>query len=205
LLNSNSQQPLLEYAGFAERAGIITETIEGGIRLLIPPPAWKRRLHVGGLIAVGVYCAYVFLIATGHFYLIRSGRLGSFLAEVGPSLIIPTIVAVGVLASVRSLGERLIKLEVNRTHILIDAPVMDWEKPGPRWQQLKFERQRATSVKGHLPGMGLTIRIEDAELFELMHQYPLSTRIWVANMLLNALGLPEDLSQPERAKFDPPR
>lgn len=196
-------QPL-PYALPAEQFGIVSGTGDDGVTRITVPGIRSLGARVGGAVGFAVIfvCTVINPVAANWWVLRTQGLWGLGKATAVPILIgavLLTLLVRGMI-QMRSAG---FFFEITSERFCASGPIVDWEhwqrpwmgNPAPR--KIDVPRSAVTDVRGHNFGMGLTIRVEGVELFEMMHEYPQHIRVAVAGLLREALGMGPDPTLPK--------
>lgn len=190
--NDVQNRVLLDYADAAQRFGIVHEVRDDGCRIVVPPARWNVKTILALVVAISITTLTILpLLVDSIFKPLRRGTPieWALLPQVLGQMIIPALVIASSVWFLRRTAKHATTFEVTADRFRFSAFIQSWEQGRPAFKSFDVERSKVTSVKGHLFGMGLTIRVEGIELFELMHDHPQAVRECVAELLREALGL----------------
>lgn len=193
--------PTLAYAAMPQQYGIVFEQAPQRTYVYVPPAGWRRSVGSAGIGAVLILSVLLLSQGLANAWVYRTQGAWGFAKSLLP--VLAPLLAVGLIVTGLTVAGRRsrFEFEVTTDRFRMAGPIMDWERARPVVRDLYFERSRVTSVKGHLPRMGLSIRVEGAELYEMMHDHPEPVRRWVASALRRALGLAEADEDPPASMF----
>lgn len=187
---------LLDYADAAQRFGIVHEVREDLCRIVVPPARWNSKTIAAVVVMLLITTLTIVPLAVDFvFKPIRRGTpidWANVLPQLLGQMIVPAIVITAAVWMYRRAAQQATTFEVTADRFRFSAFVQSWERGQPMFKSMDVERSKVTRVKGHLFGMGLTIRVEGVELFELMHDHPQPVRECVAELLREALGIVDD-------------
>lgn len=172
-----------------QQYGVVFEQSPERTYVAVPPAAWRRPATMGGIVVLTILSMNLVTHGMTNAWVFRTQGAWAFAKALLPML--APLLAIGLIVfAVSFVGRRSrFEFEVTPERFRMAGLIMDWERARPVMRDLSFERSRVTSVKGHLPGMGLSVRVEGAELYEMMHDHPEPVRRWVAAALRSALGM----------------
>lgn len=179
---TRAPQVLLTYADLPSRHGVVVDRTPDAVTITVPPR--PRRWRVPAIVLM------IVAGLGGAAYAANLGANGRWRdAMEGLVHLWAVAIALAVSLSKEAMSRRAnlpdAEFRVTRDELEVCA-----RGAGHAGLRRSCRRSDVIAVKGDLYGMGLTIRIRDRQMIEMLHHYPKGVRIWLARTIAEELALP---------------